>query len=117
MPPLRVGTATTHDMETGQPVRNADGTPRQEPGLMLLPPAPGKCQECAVEHEPTAPHDRDSLYYQMQFHARHGRWPTWTDAMNHCSPELQTIARRAIREVMTEHGIDIPEDLREQAAK
>lgn len=43
---------------------------------MILPPPSGKCQECAVDHKPEEPHNRDSLYYQMAFRQKHGRWPT-----------------------------------------
>lgn len=54
-------------------------------GMMLLPAAPGKCAECAVDHAPDQPHNRDSLFYQMQFHGRFGRWPVWADALAHCA--------------------------------
>lgn len=57
--------------------------------LRLLPPAPDKCQQCAVDHEPHEPHNRQSLFYQMYFHQLHGRWPTWTDAMAHCADETR----------------------------
>jgi len=55
----------------------------------MLPAAPDTCQECAVKHEPHMPHNKQSLFYQMKFNAEHGRWPTWKDAMAHCTPELQ----------------------------
>lgn len=51
----------------------------------------GKCPECAVKHEPKLPHNRDSLFYQYKFYAQNGRWPTWKDAMAHCSNEMQKI--------------------------
>ena len=57
--------------------------------FMLLSPAPGKCQECAVVHDPSMSHDKDSLYYQMRFKMKHGRWPTWADAMAHCTEEMK----------------------------
>ena len=41
--------------------------------FMILPPDPGVCQECAVDHDPVQPHNRDSLYYQYSFYAKHGR--------------------------------------------
>jgi len=50
----------------------------------ILPPKADACQECAVEHKPDEPHDKTSLYYQYYFRAKHGRWPTWEDAMAHC---------------------------------
>jgi len=56
---------------------------------ILLPAAPGKCPECATEHEPELPHNQQSLYYQTRFHLEHGRSPTWTDAMEHCTDEMK----------------------------
>ena len=53
--------------------------------VMLLPPKPGTCPECAAEHDKAMPHNRDSLYYQMRFRQKNGRFPTWGDAMAHCS--------------------------------
>src|SRR5437660_1387602 len=32
---------------------------------VLLPPSPGRCQECAVFHDERDPHNQQSLYYQM----------------------------------------------------
>lgn len=57
--------------------------------LMLLPAQRGTCPECAVKHPPDAPHDQQSLYYQMKFQAAHKRWPTWADAMAHCTPGVK----------------------------
>lgn len=57
-------------------------------GLRLVPPHPSKCQECAVDHEPDFPHNRDSLYYGMKFKMEHNRDPTWEDALAHCSEEM-----------------------------
>jgi hypothetical protein len=59
--------------------------------MFLLPCAKDVCQECAVDHEPEQPHNQQSLYYQYKFYAEHGRWPTWEDAMAHCSPEIQRL--------------------------
>lgn len=65
-------------------------------GMMLLPPAPDKCQTCAAEHAPEEPHDCGSLYYQYVFFAQHGRWPTWADAMAHCAPDVQALWRKEL---------------------
>ncbi len=62
-------------------------------GLTLLPPPAGKCRECAVDHAPTDPHNKDSLYYQYHFYGRTGRWPTWDDALAHCSEEVRRVWR------------------------
>lgn len=58
-------------------------------GMKLLPPKPDVCQMCAVKHEPDQPHNQQSLYYQYAFYADNGRWPTWKDAMAHCSDEVK----------------------------
>ncbi len=55
----------------------------------LLPAAPGTCPECAVAHRPEDPHNAQSLSYQYSFYGQHGRWPTWTDAMAHCTEEMR----------------------------
>ncbi len=55
----------------------------------LMPPAEGTCPECGVEHEPELPHNQQSLFYQYKFYNEHDRWPTWKDAMEHCSEEVK----------------------------
>jgi len=70
---------------------------------MLLPADPGKCPECAVEHDPALPHNQQSLFYQYDFYGKHGRWPTWADAMKHCTPEMQD---KCISE-LEKHGITV----------
>lgn len=72
-------------------------------GMMLLPPKPGVCQECAVDHDPKLPHNKDSLYYQTKFHMEHGRYPTWEDAMSHCSDEMKEFWREELKK----HGVDV----------
>jgi hypothetical protein len=69
---------------------------------ILLPPCPDACQECAVKHPPEIPHNQQSLFYQYHFYAEHGRWPTWDDAMAHCSPEIQTLWKAELKKVMNE---------------
>ena len=105
-PLCRVGTVESVDMETGESV------PIEGGGLMMLPPAPGCCQWCAVKHEPHMPHNQQSLYWQMKFQAINGRAPTWTDAMAHCSDEMKAHWRKGLVEQMRKHGLEIPEDLR-----
>lgn len=58
--------------------------------MTLLPAAPDVCQVCAAQHAPEEPHNQQSLYYQLRFFHEVGRWPTWTDAMRHCTPETQS---------------------------
>jgi hypothetical protein len=57
--------------------------------LRLLPCAADKCQECAVKHDVSDPHNQQSLHYQYHFYAEHGRWPTWHDAMAHCTEKIK----------------------------
>lgn len=64
----------------------------------MLPPKPDVCQECAVKHDPEQPHNQQSLYYQYAFWGEHGRWPTWMDAMAHCSEEIKTKWIAALKE-------------------
>lgn len=48
-----------------------------------------QCPECAVTHEKDQPHNQQSIFYQYSFREKHGRWPTWDDAMSHCSKKIQ----------------------------
>lgn len=58
--------------------------------MMLMPAAPGLCAICATKHDPAQPHNQQSIHYQYWFYASsNGRWPTWTDAMAHCSDEVK----------------------------
>ena len=78
--------------------------------VMILPPKKGTCQECATEHDPAWPHNRDSLYYQMRFYQRNKRFPTWVDAMAHCCETMkiawkkELAARGVPPEQLEEHG-------------
>lgn len=56
---------------------------------MIVPPIPGSCPICAAKHEKEEPHNRDSLYYKVQFYNKHGRMPTWADAMAHCDEDTK----------------------------
>jgi hypothetical protein len=70
-------------------------------GVVMLPPAPGKCTECAVAHDPRQPHNRDSLFYQYHFANKHGRWPTWGDAVAHCDQAM----RKAWKAELVKRGV------------
>ena len=67
---------------------------------------PGQCAECATVHEPELPHNQQSLFWKYSFREQHGRWPTWVDAMAHCSPEM----RADWIEGLAEEGVIVPED-------
>ncbi len=66
----------------------------------------GTCPECAVAHAPEQPHNQQSLAYQYAFREKHGRWPTWHDALRHCTPEVRQIW---LRELLG-HGVDVGDD-------
>jgi hypothetical protein len=72
----------------------------------VLPPASG-CPECGTDHPTDMPHNHDSLTYQYQFRSREAkagrteRWPTWKDAMAHCTPSVQ----QEWTEALAGHGI------------
>lgn len=66
------------------------GKLKEKHGLMLLGNTPeGTCPMCATAHEPDQPHNQQSLAYQYKFYDEHGRWPTWRDAMAHCTEEIK----------------------------
>ena len=68
---------------------------------IMFEPQPGLCKTCATAHGAAEPHNHPSLYYHMAFYAAHGRFPTWDDAMAHCTPEVQLVVTTCLRE----HGI------------
>lgn len=73
------------------------GDPRKDATWTLLPQPPGVCSQCGRDHAPAEPHDQQTLAYQYAFYAEHERWPTWGDAMAHCSPDVQALWREGLR--------------------
>lgn len=71
--------------------------PHLGPWKLLKTPA-GTCPECAVDHDPSAPHNQQSLAYQYDFYGKHGRWPEWSDAMAHCTDEVKQLWIKALAE-------------------
>lgn len=71
--------------------------------IKVLPPLPGACRLCAARHAADQPHERDSLYYQVRFYQKFRRFPTWEDAMNHCSEDVKAAFRRQL----TARGIEL----------
>lgn len=57
--------------------------------LVLLPPAPDRCQVCATRHGPAEPHNPTSLYWQMARSLAGEPPPTWEEALTHCTPEVR----------------------------
>lgn len=72
-------------------------------GWSLLPAPEGKCQECATEHAAELPHNQQSLFYQYKFYNEHGRWPTWEDAIAHCTDEMKEFWKAELRM----RGVDV----------
>jgi hypothetical protein len=105
MIPTKVGVRQTIDLDTGEVLDERRNS------MMMLPPPEHVCQVCAVDHTHDQPHNQQSLHYQMYFHARHGRWPTWTDAMSHCSDPVKKLWRRQLVKHMQANGLTVPEDL------
>jgi hypothetical protein len=63
----------------------------------MLPAAPGACPVCAANHDPTEPHNKQSLFYEISFYQQHKRFPTWADAMAHCTLEVQDVWTTELR--------------------
>lgn len=71
--------------------------------MMILPPKPGLCQTCAVDHNPDLPHNAQSLYYQMKFKMETGREPSWLEAMSHCTDDMKAFWTRKLEDM----GVDV----------
>jgi len=52
-----------------------------------------------MKHEPEMPHNQKSLFYQYKFYNEHGHWPTWEDAMAHCSDEMKELWRSELEKL------------------
>ena len=74
--------------------------------VRLLVPGRGVCPTCAAAHRADMPHDADSFYYIAVFRRRHGRLPTWEDAMAHCPEPVKTRTRQALKARGIESGGD-----------
>lgn len=80
-------------------MRQGDGMEK----IRIKAPVPGTCPVCATKHDERDPHDLNSLYYRNQFFRTHKRFPTWTDAMRHCSP----LTRAAWAGKLKKTGIEV----------
>ena len=65
--------------------------------MILMPAKPGTCPECATAHPSEAPHNAQSLYYQVRFKMEHGRDAKWIDAMAHCDEGVKMIWHDLLR--------------------
>lgn len=70
----------------------------KESGFMMIDSVPdGVCKVCATKHEKDFPHNQQSIHYQYRFYDENGRWPTWEDAMAHCSEEMKAYWAEALK--------------------
>jgi hypothetical protein len=83
-------TCETVDCATGKVLK------RETVQFGILPPKPGTCAVCGVKHVPDQAHNAQSMYYQYAFYGEHGRWPTWADAIAHCSEPMQKVWKDAL---------------------
>jgi hypothetical protein len=70
--------------------------------MLLMKPPKSTCPICATKHEAQMPHNQQSIYYQYRFYGVRGRWPTWADAVAHCSDEMQAYWKEQLGEHWTE---------------
>jgi len=68
----------------------------------LLPPPKDCCQKCGMKHPKGCPHNADSIFYKYWFKKHHNRWPTWEDAISHCSEEV----KKGTIELLESHKIN-----------
>lgn len=78
----------------------------REGRLTIPPPKEGACPLCGELHGRGEPHNKNSLLYQHRFRRNHGRYPTWEDAMAHCS---LTVKKRFC-ERLKRHGVEVDAD-------
>lgn len=76
--------------------------------LMPVDTRDGQCSQCGIIHDPDAPHNRSTLAYQYSFYAEHDRWPSWADAMAHCTPEVRAGWETRLR--LLGVNVDAPEE-------
>ena len=96
MTPLPVQRQTI-DIETGTV------TATDTVQFTIMPAPAGTCPECATMHDADMPHNAQSLHYQYTFFAKHGRWPDWLDAMEHCTEDM----RQSWTHLLTKQGVDV----------
>jgi len=85
---------------------NTTTTKSEGAGMYMLSPPQGHCQVCATKHDPRMPHNKQSMYYSVLFQNTYGRYPTWLDAMAHCSKEMQD----AWKAELEKHGVKVCEE-------
>lgn len=83
----------------------SDKHPHLGPWSMLpIDTSKGQCPECGTAHPAEMPHNQQSLAYQYDFYGKHGRWPTWEDAMAHCTATMRSAWTRELLKCGVEIG-------------
>jgi hypothetical protein len=90
-------------LKVSEPVPQRIGNLPAVGDFQLMPCAKDVCQKCAVNHDERLPHNQQSMYWQYWFYSQYARWPTWEDAMKHCTEEV----KEATKEVLRKNGIKI----------
>lgn len=89
-------------------------TIQREGRLSILPPKIGSCALCGELHDKREPHNNSSILYQHKFRMKYGRYPTWEDAMGHCS----LYVKKRFAEELAKAGIEVnTERLMKEAEK
>lgn len=81
----------TRDAETGELLS------KETLDFKILPPTPGSCSVCGVPHVEGQPHNAQSIFYQYRFYGAYGRWPTWADAIAHCTENVKQVWTEQIK--------------------
>lgn len=91
-------------VEVKPPTVKMAGDPRGKQATWEVLPIsdPEACSQCGAVHDPEELHNQNSLLYQYTFYSEHDRWPTWGDAMAHCSPLL----KKLYSDFLLEQGVD-----------
>lgn len=77
--------------------------PKGTEKVRITAPVPGSCPMCATFHGNDEPHDLGSLYYQNKFYKIYRRFPTWADALWHCSASVKA----EWKEKLKKSGIEV----------
>lgn len=55
------------------------------------------CSECGSQHSPSQPHDPAKKIYRQRFVEKNGRFPTWEDALAHCTDQTKDLWRKELK--------------------
>lgn len=73
-------------------------------GITMIGKTPeGTCPMCGTAHAPEFPHNQQSLTYQYKFYDQNGRFPSWADAMAHCTEDIKAYWTKELKA----RGIDV----------